>query len=180
MANSGIVTIFIMLLLVTSITLLALKQNFGALATSAGVSMLVIFALIPKEMPKNVTYTYLPSGGARVVGKPVSVPPPLPRMVRRARGNLGTSLPERTTSLPLCTPPPEAPTDKEMRNYIRTNGMYGIHGNLDCRKMQRSSVADKGLIQPLSARNQLLQFLAVDQLHSKDSSMISRQSRKIS
>ncbi len=84
------------------------------------------------------------------------------------------------SNLPPCNAPSDLPTDKEMRDYIRNNGMYGIHGNLSCRKMQRMSVADKGFLQPLNARNQLLQFLAADQLHAKDSYLIPREKPVIS
>jgi len=77
-------------------------------------------------------------------------------------------------NLPSCHAPPAPPSQKEVRAYIRNHGLYGIHGNQSCRKMQRASVADKGWIEPIHARQNLLQFLAADQLHSRDSSLISK------
>ena len=83
-------------------------------------------------------------------------------------------------SLPTCAPSiPDVPqTARQVRANIRANGLYGVHGDLGCRKMQRASVADKGIVQPLKAREQMLHFLAVDQMHAKDSSLIPRTAQK--
>ena len=93
------------------------------------------------------------------LGAPVMLPPP----------------PSGDTSnngLPTCNDPPPPVSDKEARDYIRNHGLYGVHGNLNCNHMQRSSVADHGQLQPLNARNQLLKFLAFDQPHEKDPFLI--------
>jgi hypothetical protein len=52
--------------------------------------------------------------------------------------------------------------NKEMKQKIRNEGLYGIHGDLNCLQMRRSAVADKGFIQPLGARQEFLRYLAYD------------------
>lgn len=205
MANSCVVYIFISLLIIASITLLAVKQNIASLTTSLVATLLVVFTLIPQEpLTDNGSWVYSSAGAARFVpGTKSSLTQKqewknknkttMPHPQRRRRyntqltGTLGTGAPPVApvdttppSNLPLCSAPPHPPTDKEMRDHIRNNGLYGVHGNQSCRKMQRSSVADKGLLQPLGARTQLLQFLAVDQLHAKDTYLIPREKRVIS
>jgi hypothetical protein len=198
--------VLITLLLITTITLLATKQHVASLVTSLVTIMVMIVTLIPPEIPtQDGTWVYSSGGAPRFVEKsqtkkkvvkptrkpamksPAMKSPamnmeeeacvpeltPLPQTIRADVSEIASS------SLPSCNAPPQPPTDKEMRDHIRNNGLYGIHGNLSCRKMQRTSVADKGVLQPLNARNQLLQFLAVDQMHAKDSYLIPREKIKI-
>ena len=198
MSKTCVVYVFIALLIVASVTLLCVKQNVASAGTSLAATLLIVFTLIPKETKiDGGIYAYSSGGGVRIVDAAA------PRSARRSRlgrnlmpaAALGTTAPKPTQatapkptqatapSLPTCNAPPAPPadlTDREMRDHIRNNGLYGIHGNLSCKKLQRGTVADKGLVQPLSARNQLLQFLAVDQLHAKDSYLIPRVQNPIS
>lgn len=52
--------------------------------------------------------------------------------------------------------------DKDMKQKIRNEGLYGIHGDTNCQQMRRSAVADKGFVQPLNARYEFLRYLAYD------------------
>ena len=51
---------------------------------------------------------------------------------------------------------------KEMKEKIRNEGLYGIHGDYNCQLMRRSAVANTGFIQPLEARQEWLRYLAYD------------------
>jgi phosphotransferase system HPr-like phosphotransfer protein len=52
--------------------------------------------------------------------------------------------------------------NKEMKQKIRNEGLYGIHGDLNCASMRRGAVADKGFVQPVNARQEWLRYLAYD------------------
>lgn len=52
--------------------------------------------------------------------------------------------------------------NKEMKQKIRNEGLYGIHGDLNCLAMRRGAVADKGFVQPMNARQEWLRYLAYD------------------
>ena len=166
--GTKMVNIFIALMIVTSIVLLLFKQNVASLTTSLVVIMLVTFTMIPYESCEDGTWTYSSSGAARFL--------PSSQKTSPQKTSPRKTSPRKTSrmNLPSCHAPPAPPSQKEVRAYIRNHGLYGIHGNQSCRKMQRASVADKGWIEPIHARQNLLQFLAADQLHSRDSSLISK------
>ena len=52
--------------------------------------------------------------------------------------------------------------NKEMKQKIRNEGLYGIHGDLNCINMRRSATADTGFVQPVNARQEWLRYLAFD------------------
>ena len=51
---------------------------------------------------------------------------------------------------------------------LRDTGRHGVVGDVSCARMNRFAVPDKGIPQPLRARREWLQYLAVDQLHASD------------
>ena len=182
--NPAIVTTIIVASLTASLVLIATKHHMVSLITSLFATVLVIFTLIPTESTEgNTTYTYSAGGGVRVNSPPNSQSPPQPRKKKpkRSRPHVKTispnppPLPQNPApSIPTCNDPVPPPSNQEMKDYIRNHGLYGIHGNLSCKHLQRGTVADKGLLQPLNARNQWIKFLSVDQLHAKDPHLIPR------
>jgi hypothetical protein len=52
--------------------------------------------------------------------------------------------------------------NKEMKQKIRNEGLYGIHGDLNCLNMRRSAVADTGFVMPINARQEFVRYLAYD------------------
>lgn len=52
--------------------------------------------------------------------------------------------------------------NKEMKQKIRNEGLYGIQGDLNCLNMRRSAVADTGFVMPINARQEFLRYLAYD------------------
>lgn len=165
----------------TSIILLGANKNSAALALACLASVGLVFSLIPtrylllqpQPQPGNATDTVPDVPGTApgqdttttsvvdVVTLPVVLPPP--DVAQEARDYL-----------PRCTVPEVAKSAKDMRDMIRNNGLYGIHGDTNCRMMQRASIADKGVRQPLAARTELMQFLGVDLLHRKDQTLMPR------
>jgi len=183
--NPAIVTTIIVASLTASLVLIATKHHMVSLITSLFATALVIFTLIPTESTEgNTTYTYSAGGGVRVnktpqeIGKkPQSQPQPKPKpkpKPKRSRPHVQTAPPNPAPSIPTCNDPVPPPSNQEMKDYIRNHGLYGIHGNLSCKHLQRGTVADKGLLQPLNARNQWIKSLSVDQLHAKDPYLIPR------
>lgn len=169
----------------TSIILLGANKNSAALALAclASVGLVVSFIptryliLQPQPQPGNATdrvpdtvpdvpgtapdQDTTTTSVVDVVTPPVVLPPP--DVAQEARDYL-----------PRCTVPEVAKSAKDMRDMIRNNGLYGIHGDTNCRMMQRASIADKGVRQPLAARMELMQFLGVDLLHKKDQTLMPR------
>lgn len=192
--------IFIALLVTTSILLIILKRHVPSLALSSLAATLIMFVLIPIE-EFDVKTNVNPYGGIDISTpttppistgntSPTTPPTTTPPTTTPPITTPPITTPPATTPLidgmpvvaelaqdylPSCATPTNPRSNKEIRDYIRNNGLYGVHGDVNCRKMQRASVADKGLLQPLNARNQLLHFLSVDQLHAKDSTLIPRQ-----
>jgi hypothetical protein len=180
--NQVLINTLIVATLTGSVVLIATKHQVLSLVTSMTAAVIVIATLIPPEKPvEGEVFRYSP-GGSVTVG-----PPKKPQKQRQTKIKLTNPKPAdvktrpiqppstpHTDNLPECGNPPIPPSDREMRDHIRNNGLYGIHGNLSCRRLQRSTVGDKGMLQPLNARNQLIKFLAVDQLHAKDPHLISR------
>jgi hypothetical protein len=58
--------------------------------------------------------------------------------------------------------------NKEMKQKIRNEGLYGVHGDLNCIAMRRSAVADTGFVQPVNARQEFLRYLAYDMPNYKN------------
>jgi hypothetical protein len=58
--------------------------------------------------------------------------------------------------------------DKEMKQKIRNEGLYGIHGDLNCLNMRRTATADTGFVQPINARQEFLRYLAYDMPNYKN------------
>jgi hypothetical protein len=58
--------------------------------------------------------------------------------------------------------------NKEMKQKIRNEGLYGIHGDLNCLNMRRSATADTGFVQPINARQEWLRYLAYDMPNYKN------------
>lgn len=183
----------VLISLTASIVLIATKKQVISLATTGFATLLIIAALVPREAGGEVsTYAYHPSGAVTV--EKAAAPKPLPRKVaapqpgpsvrvklpRPVRGMSASGVksqpPPAASSLPVCGDPLPPLTDRNMRDHIRNHGLYGVRGNLSCKRLQRSTVADKGMLQPLNARNQMIKFLAVDQLHAKDPTLIPRKS----
>jgi hypothetical protein len=175
--TTTLVTTLVVASLTASVILIATKHHTISLAPSIFASILVIFALLPSEPEgEEISYAYSAGGGVRV-GKsapktrinasPAQTPPPT------SQAPLPT-FQAPPPSLPVCAAPPAQPTNQEMKDHIRDNGLYGVHGNLSCKRLQRGTVADSGMLQPLNARNQLLKFLSVDQQHAKDPHLIPR------
>lgn len=52
--------------------------------------------------------------------------------------------------------------DKQMKQKIRNEGLYGVNGDLNCLHMRRSAVANTGFIQPIEGRQEFLRYLAYD------------------
>lgn len=181
--SNPIVTTLVVACLTASVILISTKHNVISLAPSIVACFLVVIALLPGESGEGATtYAYSPGGGVRVrkqgqqpkrarVRRPSRVahthPPPAPHQPP-------APMSVQSPSMPVCAPRPAQPSNQEMKNYIRDNGLYGVHGNLSCKRLQRGTVADSGLLQPLNARNQLLKFLSVDQQHAKDPYLIPR------
>ena len=69
---------------------------------------------------------------------------------------------------------PDLPDCAQMtpKQIIRNQGLYGIKGDLRCDLLQRSTYQDTRFVEPISARNQFLGYLAYDQLHAKDQYMV--------
>jgi hypothetical protein len=187
--NPAIVTPIIVASLTASLVLIATKHHMVSLITSLFATILVIFTLIPTERTgENTTYTYSSGGGVRVGSSPrIPKPPRNPgekMKPQRSRPHVQVSPPNPPnspappipppSSIPTCNDPVPPPSNKEMKDYIRNHGLYGVRGNLSCKHLQRGTVADKGLLQPLNARNQWVKFLSVDQLHAKDPHLIPR------
>ena len=195
MTNTTLVTTLVVSSLTASVILIATKHHVVSLAPSILASVLVIFALLPQETTggEQTTYAYSAGGGVRVAKKqktPTSQPiqhPHQPTSQPIQHPHQPTSQPiqhphqpiqhQPTQSLPVCEPTPPQPTNQQMKDHIRDNGLYGVHGNLSCKRLQRGTVEDSGLLQPLNARNQLLKYLSVDQQHAKDPYLISRKGR---
>lgn len=161
---SPLINTLIVASLTGSIILIATKHHIASLATSALAAVLVITTIPSEELNEDEVFQYSP-GGRVTLKSPKKAKPakPTPRRIQVA-----------TNNLPACTDPPLPPSDREMRDHIRNNGLYGIHGNLSCKRLQRGAVGDKGMLQPLNARNQLVKFLSVDQKHAKDPNLIPR------
>jgi hypothetical protein len=148
-----------------SLVLIATKHHVVSLLLSVFATALVVATLIPTErVGEDEVFRYAPDGR-------VTIQPKKPKKPKKQRIQVTQETPD---SLPACDAPPLPPSDREMRDHIRNNGMYGIQGNLSCKLLQRGTVADKGMLQPLNARNQMLKFLSVDQKHAKDSHLIPR------
>lgn len=193
--NPAIVTTIIVASLTASLVLIATKHHMVSLITSLFATVLVIFTLIPTESTGgNTTYTYSAGGGVRVNNSPQTPQTPQKSKKKKPQPKPQRSRPQVQTfqsppnpqhpppppqipapsSIPTCNDPVPPPSNQEMKDYIRNHGLYGIHGNLSCKHLQRGTVADKGLLQPLNARNQWVKFLSVDQLHAKDPHLIPR------
>lgn len=171
--------------LVVSLVLIATKHQFASLISTTFAATLIILS-IPREVcepaqtPATPAAPSIARGSRPVVAEPEKRPPP-PRVVLAkppppvgAGHRVALTKPTEVQMLPACNDPPAPPEPHQMKDYIRNHGMYGVHGNLSCRMMQRSATADSGLLQPLNARNQMIKFLAADQLHAKDPHLISR------
>lgn len=61
---------------------------------------------------------------------------------------------------------------KNMRQYIRDHGLYGIHGNLSCELAKRATVQDHNFLEPVGARVAWAAYAAHEQTHSRDQSLI--------
>ena len=176
-----------------SIVLIATKRECVAILISLVAIMLIVYTLPKQTSGGDEMYSYTPGGSIKYGPKPdkqvihnpakqmIHNPATEPEPVRVSPEVLPPTppieMPKTHGSLPNCDDPPQPPSDVEMRDHIRNHGLYGIHGNLSCKKMQRSSVADKGMLQPLNARNQMIKLLSVDQLHAKDPHLIPRLKR---
>lgn len=78
------------------------------------------------------------------------------------RGN-----PQYTPGLPSCCP--STPAEE-----IRNNGLYGIVGDLNCRISNRSTVSNRGFVEPLNARTEFLRYMSYDMPHKRDTTLIQR------
>ena len=147
-------------------------------ASMEPVSMESMMKRAPMEPVKRAPMEPVKRAPPRVV---LAKPPPAHTNVALAKSSepikpqrAELTKPTEVQMLPACNDPPTPPEPHQMKDYIRNHGMYGVHGNLSCKMMQRSATADSGLLQPLNARNQMIKFLAADQLHAKDPHLISR------
>jgi hypothetical protein len=180
--NPGLINALIVAALTSSVVLIATKHQMLSIVTSLLATLLIILTLIPSEaVHDDEVYQYSPGGGVTVGPRKAKSPrKSKPRKPKLTPGKSGPTLPtlkvapKPTDSLPTCGDPPLPPSDSEMRDHIRNHGLYGIHGNLSCKRLQRGTVGDKGMLQPLNARNQMIKFLSVDQLHAKDPHLIPR------
>ena len=75
---------------------------------------------------------------------------------------------EYTPNIPACCP--TTPTDD-----IRNNGLYGVKGDYNCDIMARSSIMDKGFVQPLGAREEWIKYLAYDMPNKRDQFMVRKE-----
>lgn len=186
--NPGLINALIVAALTSSVVLIATKHQMLSIVTSLLATLLIILTLIPSEaVHDDEVYQYSPGGGVTVGPRKIKSPrQSKARKPKLTPGKSGPTLkvalrppapqaaPQATDSLPTCADPPLPPSDSEMRDHIRNHGLYGIHGNLSCKRLQRGTVGDKGMLQPLNARNQMIKFLSVDQLHAKDPHLIPR------
>jgi len=178
-----VITTIVVSSLTASIVLMATKHHMVSLIPSVFAAILVILTLVPTEKEGSggdPTYVYSAGGGVRV-GNPAKPKPrsklkPRPRARPRARAQVQVRPPVQPlpSSIPQCNDPVQPPSNREMKDYIRNHGLYGIRGNLSCKRLERGTVADKGLLQPLNARNQMIKYLSVDQLRAKDPYLIPR------
>ena len=58
--------------------------------------------------------------------------------------------------------------NKEMKQKIRNEGLYGVHGDLNCLNMRRTATANTGFVQPINARQEWLRYLAYDMPNYKN------------
>ena len=75
---------------------------------------------------------------------------------------------EYTPDIPACCP--TTPTDD-----IRNNGLYGVKGDYNCDIMARSTVMDKGFVEPLGAREEWIKYLAYDMPNKRDQFMVRKE-----
>lgn len=174
-------------LLSVAIVLIATKHYLASLSTSLVATLIIMFAMLPCDSAAEGSsqFSYAPNRAIKVrapgakqrtpATPPVMAPPASPRAPMRASLGVPPVMGGGVTTLPSCNDPPPPLAAHEVRDYIRNHGLYGVHGNLNCRHMQRGSVSDHGQLQPLNARNQLLKFLAYDQPHEKDPFLIPNQ-----
>jgi len=181
-----VTNVLVIVALTSSLVLLATRHNIASIATSLTAGLLVVYTLIPREDAAD-QYLYTRSGaiipvsadrasrrqrGARAKKRRPVSPKPRPGS-SPVRALLSPSPPPQLPEgvdpqLPVRTSVPPPLHNRDVKKFIRDNGLYGIHGNLTCQHMQRSAVSDHGLLQPLNARNQMLKSLAYDQPHEKD------------
>ena len=159
-----------------SIILIATKHHLWSLITSIFATVIIIATMIPSEEVKDEVFHYSPGGGVTLV--PPKKNKTEKNKTKKKRVSRVADAQTPTNNLPACANPPPPPSDREMRDHIRNNGLYGIHGDLSCKLLQRGTVADTGMLQPLNARNQMLKFLSVEQLHAKDPHLIPRKTKQ--
>ena len=183
-----IASVLVIVALTSSVVLIATKHNIASLATSLTAATLVVYTLIPREEAAD-RYMYTRSGAIVPISND-RAPRVKKKKTRRAKPRAKPAPPPAVRAQLDPTPPPAAPVgedaqlpvrtsavpplhNRDVKKFIRDNGLYGIHGNLTCQHMQRATVSDHGLLQPLNARNQMLKSMAYDQPHEKDPFLVS-------
>jgi len=162
-------------------SLLIMKQNLGALMTALVAVALLIILLIPAHTQLSVG---TPPGQEAPKPPQQTQQPQQPeeRQIPLQQPASGAPVAEKgvdwddISDVEVYTSDSSPPN---IRNLIRNEGLYGVHGDLSCERMKRGAVADKRFLEPLKARNQMLDFLEVDQLRAKDAFLIPRNIKKL-
>jgi hypothetical protein len=126
---------------------LADDEYMPACGAGGGIAADVLYAVDRVTEPRR---SVVPDENGEVVGRP-----PLSPF-------------EYTPNIPACCP--TTPTDD-----IRNNGLYGVKGDYNCDIMARSTVMDKGFVQPLGAREEWIKYLAYDMPNKRDQFMVRKE-----